>query len=84
VSYSGVRLPGTVRAEQREDAAARNENVDTGLPASIEAAWGLRERPHNGPKRELSLDRIIEAGIRLADSEGLAAVSMSRPSTPGG
>ena len=27
---------------------------------------------------ELSLDRIVDAGIRLADSEGLAAVSMSR------
>jgi AcrR family transcriptional regulator len=50
----------------------------TGLPASIEAAWGLRERPHKGPKRELSLDRIVEGGIRLADSEGLAAVSMGR------
>jgi AcrR family transcriptional regulator len=50
----------------------------TGLPAGIEAAWGLRECPHKGPKRELSLGRIVEAGIRLADSEGLAAVSMGR------
>jgi AcrR family transcriptional regulator len=50
----------------------------TGLPASIEAAWGLRERPNKGPKRGLSLDRIVEAAVKIAASEGLAAVSMSR------
>jgi AcrR family transcriptional regulator len=48
------------------------------LPASIEAAWGLRERPHKGPKPGLSLGRIVEAGVKVAESEGLAAVSMSR------
>ena len=55
-----------------------------GLPASIEMAWGLRERPHKGPKRELSLDQIVAAAIRLADSEGLAAVSMSRVAAAAG
>jgi AcrR family transcriptional regulator len=48
------------------------------LPASIEAAWGLRERPHKGPKPGLSLRRIVAAGVKVAESEGLAAVSMSR------
>lgn len=48
------------------------------LPASIEAAWGLRERPHKGPKPGLSLGRIVEAGVKVAESDGLAAVSMSR------
>ena len=48
------------------------------LPASIEAAWGLRERPHRGPKPGLSLARIVEAGVQVAEAEGLAAVSMSR------
>lgn len=48
------------------------------LPASVSAAWGLkdgtaRRRPHG-----LSLERIVEAGIRVATSEGLAAVSMNR------
>jgi AcrR family transcriptional regulator len=50
----------------------------TGLPASIEAVWGLVPPPTKGPKRGLSLDRIIEAGIAVAASDGLAAVSMSR------
>jgi len=52
------------------------ENV--GLPASIEQAWGVRERPRKGPKRGLSQERIITAAIKVAERDGLAAVSMSR------
>jgi AcrR family transcriptional regulator len=48
------------------------------LPASIEAAWGLRQRPGKGPKPGLSLERIVEAAVKVADSDGIAAVSMSR------
>jgi AcrR family transcriptional regulator len=51
---------------------------ETGLPASIERAWGLRERPTKGPKPGLSLDRIVAAAVKLAAAEGLAAVSMGR------
>ncbi|MEU5657368.1 TetR/AcrR family transcriptional regulator [Streptomyces sp. NPDC047737] len=50
----------------------------TGLPASIEAAWGLRERPVKGPKPGLTLDRIVDAAVAVAASEGLQAVSMGR------
>lgn len=55
-----------------------DDDSDTGLPASIEAAWGLRQRPARGPKPGLSLERIVHAAIKVASSEGLAAVSMSR------
>jgi AcrR family transcriptional regulator len=48
------------------------------LPASIQAAWGLTERSQRGPKPGLTLDRIVLAGIAVADAEGLDAVSMSR------
>src|SRR3954447_11763378 len=48
------------------------------VPASYETAWGLRERPARGPKRGLSLERIVAAAIAVADAEGLDAVSMSR------
>jgi AcrR family transcriptional regulator len=51
---------------------------DTGLPASIEAAWGRRARPTKGPRPGLSLERIVGAAVGLAASEGLGAVSMSR------
>jgi AcrR family transcriptional regulator len=48
------------------------------LPVSIATAWGLRARPSKGPKPGLSLERIVDAAVRLARSEGLAAVSMAR------
>jgi AcrR family transcriptional regulator len=52
--------------------------ADGGLPGSVAAAWGLRERPHKGPKPALSLHRIVDAAVRVADTEGLDAVSMGR------
>ena len=48
------------------------------MPASLIAAWGLRERPSRGPKPGLSLARIVEAGVHVASTEGLPAVSMAR------
>ncbi|WP_405404512.1 TetR/AcrR family transcriptional regulator [Streptomyces sp. NBC_01104] len=50
----------------------------TGLPASIEAAWGLRARPVKGPKPGLTLERIVDAAVAVAAAEGLGAVSMGR------
>ncbi|WP_372456554.1 TetR/AcrR family transcriptional regulator [Streptomyces poriferorum] len=50
----------------------------TGLPASIEAAWGLRARPVKGPKPGLSLGRIVDAAVAVAAAEGLGGVSMGR------
>jgi AcrR family transcriptional regulator len=54
---------------------------ETGLPASIEAAWGLRERPSKGPKPGLSLERIVDAAVNVAATEGIEAVSMNRVAT---
>jgi AcrR family transcriptional regulator len=48
------------------------------LPPALEAAWGLRDQPRRGPKPGLTLPRILEAAIRLADRDGLEAVSMAR------
>jgi len=48
------------------------------VPASIRAAWGLPARPARGPKPGLSLERIVQAAIAVAGSEGLDAVSMAR------
>jgi len=55
--------------------------MDVEIPASIAAAWGLRERPTKGPKRALTLDGIVAAGIKVAVTEGLPAVSMARVAT---
>jgi AcrR family transcriptional regulator len=54
---------------------------DPALPAIVAAAWGLRGRPAKGPRPGLSLERIVAAAVRVADTEGLAAVSMSRVAT---
>ena len=40
--------------------------------------WGRREAGHRGPKRGMSVEVIVEAAVRLADAEGLEAVSMAR------
>jgi AcrR family transcriptional regulator len=54
------------------------EDSGTGLPASIEAAWGVRSRPGSGPRPGLSLGRIVEAAVQVAAADGLTAVSMVR------
>jgi AcrR family transcriptional regulator len=38
----------------------------------------VRERPQKGPRPALSLARIVDAAVRVAAADGLAAVSMSR------
>jgi AcrR family transcriptional regulator len=48
------------------------------IPPSLAAAWGRRERPSRGPRPGLSLARIVEAGVQVASTEGLPAVSMAR------
>jgi AcrR family transcriptional regulator len=53
----------------------------TEIPAGIRTAWGLRTRAGKGPKPGLSLSRIVEAAVRIALSDGLAAVSMNRLAT---
>src|SRR5580698_2570438 len=54
------------------------------LPKSIATAWGVKEQPRKGPKPALTLDRILAAGIRVADTDGLDAVSMGRVAAEAG
>jgi AcrR family transcriptional regulator len=48
------------------------------LSISLKLLWRRQERPTRGPKPSLTVDRIAQAGIELADAEGLAALSMRR------
>jgi AcrR family transcriptional regulator len=48
---------------------------------TLELLWDTGRRPSRGPKPALSLDRIVEAAVRIADAEGLEAVSMRRVAT---
>lgn len=52
--------------------------VEPDLPRGIALAWGVAANPQRGPKREMSIERIVDAAVGIADAEGLAAVSMSR------
>jgi len=47
------------------------------LPPGLDLLWGRRGRGQRGPKPGLSVDAIVAAAIRLADAEGLEAVSMA-------
>ncbi|OPC82099.1 TetR family transcriptional regulator [Embleya scabrispora] len=51
------------------------------LARSLELLWGLDRKPTRGPKPALTLDRIVTAGIAVADAEGLDALSMRRVAT---
>ncbi|QOR71893.1 TetR/AcrR family transcriptional regulator C-terminal domain-containing protein [Ruania alkalisoli] len=48
------------------------------LPRGIALAWGVAAHPQQrGPKRELSLERIVDVAVEIADADGLGAVSMA-------
>jgi AcrR family transcriptional regulator len=48
------------------------------LPPGLELLWGRRERGRTGPKPSLTIEKIVQTAISIADAEGLAAVSMAR------
>ncbi|OEV05078.1 TetR/AcrR family transcriptional regulator [Streptomyces oceani] len=51
------------------------------LQRGLELLWGLKEAPTRGPKPGLTLERIVSAGVSIADAEGLEALSMRRVAT---
>ncbi|MEO3778667.1 TetR/AcrR family transcriptional regulator [Micromonospora sp. B11E3] len=55
-----------------------DDDTATALPLAIEVAWGLRGRAAKGPRPGLTVAGIVDAAVRVADAEGLAAVSMGR------
>ncbi|MBE1876714.1 TetR/AcrR family transcriptional regulator [Myceligenerans pegani] len=60
-------------AEQPGDGGADGEP-----PATLQRLWGATAPRRRGPKPALSVERIVQAAMELADAEGLAAVSMAR------
>ncbi|MGE8206872.1 TetR/AcrR family transcriptional regulator [Heyndrickxia sp. NPDC080065] len=55
-----------------------DDKIAETLPYGVALSWGLGKQPQRGPKRELSLQQIVDAAIAIADKDGLAAVSMSK------
>ncbi|MFC9688522.1 TetR/AcrR family transcriptional regulator [Kribbella sp. NPDC056951] len=55
------------------------EYSGSGDPAkSLELLWRRRPQPTRGPKPALTVEGIVEAALRIADAEGIAAMSMRR------
>jgi AcrR family transcriptional regulator len=50
---------------------------DPELPRAVALAWGVAANPQRGPKREMSVERIVDVAVDLADAGGLGSVSMS-------
>jgi AcrR family transcriptional regulator len=48
------------------------------IERTLQLLWDTGRRPSRGPKPTLTLDQIVEAAVRVADTEGLEAVSMRR------
>src|ERR1700685_2005466 len=58
--------------------APPTDDATPGLPPGLDLLWGRRAPARRGPKPRLSGDGIVGAAVRIADAEGLEAVSMAR------
>ncbi|PFG30926.1 TetR/AcrR family transcriptional regulator [Paramicrobacterium agarici] len=54
-----------------------SDDLEGSLPRAVAMAWGIAADPQRGPKRGLSIEKIVETGIEIADEGGLETVSMS-------
>lgn len=48
------------------------------IARTLDLLWNTGRRPSRGPKPGLTLERVVEAAIEVADRDGLGAVSMRR------
>ncbi|MER5840009.1 TetR/AcrR family transcriptional regulator [Streptomyces prasinus] len=51
------------------------------ITRTLDLLWGTGRRSSRGPKPGLTLERVVEAAVELADREGLGALSMRRIAT---
>jgi AcrR family transcriptional regulator len=51
------------------------------IARTLDLLWDTGRRPSRGPKPGLTLDRIVETAVAVADRDGLGAVSMRRIAT---
>lgn len=47
------------------------------IPRAIRLLWEADDQPRRGPRPKLSVPQIAEAAVRIADTDGLAGVSMA-------
>ena len=66
------------KARRQAVRVAGSESVPVELPPGIAILWRTPTEGRPGPRPSLTLEQIADAGIALADAEGLDAVSMAR------
>jgi len=69
---------GTVNAAPEETGGSAEPPDAPDLPRGLALAWGVAASPNRGPRRELSIERIVDAAVELADADGLEGVSMAK------
>src|ERR1700684_1561441 len=62
---------------QEDEAQGEDVRGAPALPPGLDLLWGRRGRGQRGRTPGLSVDAIVAAAVRLADAEGLEAVSMA-------
>jgi AcrR family transcriptional regulator len=71
------QLEEAMRGELMAEAAS-GQPAARPLPPGLDLLWGRRERGKRGPRPGLSAEAIVDAAVRIADAEGLEAISMAR------
>ena len=69
------------RALTHDDVMRASVRIDPDLRRRSELLWDDRSRPTRGPKPGLTPDDVVQAAIRIADEEGLAALTMNAVAT---
>ena len=69
---------GTGRTGSTGSAAGTETSGSGDIARTLELLWDTGRRPSRGPKPTLTLDRIVEAAVQVADTEGLEGLSMRR------
>ncbi|MFE9922395.1 TetR/AcrR family transcriptional regulator [Streptomyces sp. NPDC005774] len=60
------------------ETSGRETSGSGDITRTLDLLWGTGRRPSRGPKPGLTLERVVEAAVELADREGLGALSMRR------
>jgi AcrR family transcriptional regulator len=63
---------------QKKGRAVAKQRKDDELPGFLEVLWQRAGRQAREPQQRLSLERIVDAAIQMAESDGLPSLSMAR------
>jgi len=66
------------KARRQAVRVAGSQSLPVELPPGIAVLWRTPPEGRPGPRPSLTLEQIADAGIALADAEGIDAVSMAR------